>query len=118
MTKEEAIKIDKEAFGSYDTLSHLVAKGLNPHCTCLYCGTEFAKEDIKKQNVLPDADGKNTILCPYCDVDAVVIDHCFDEATKKELFEHLFEPAPEPRQRRKREFENTNQKAVTAKEKS
>lgn len=96
MTKEKAIRIDKESFGSYDEYLKLKSQGLNPHCTCLFCGAEFGAKQIKKVNIFHDAGGKKTILCPYCDVDAVVIDHCFTKTAKRQLFKYLFEEPAEP----------------------
>lgn len=40
-------------------------------CGCFHCGSMFDYVEIEKW--LEEADGEDTVLCPYCEVDAVIV---------------------------------------------
>ena len=91
LTREEIIQLDKESYGSYTQMKKLIEKGLHPHCTCLYCGKTFDSGDVKEINVMNEKDGQQTICCPYCDVDSVVIDHMFKKKELQRIHNIIFE---------------------------
>lgn len=63
-------------------------------CGCCYCERIYPASEITKEDVMWEPGGKdNTILCPYCGIDAVFGDACGVEPTSTLLhamFRHYF----------------------------
>jgi hypothetical protein len=45
-------------------------------CGCFYCLKIYNPEILTEADFIDEVDGKKTIVCPHCGVDAVIGDYC------------------------------------------
>lgn len=61
---------DRRALNRQTAYGRPALEGSSRRCGCFHCGSSFAASEIK--DWMPEEDGADTALCPYCGCDSVV----------------------------------------------
>ena len=61
---------DRRALNRQTAYGRPVLEGSSRRCGCFHCGSSFAESEIK--DWMPEEDGADTALCPYCGCDSVL----------------------------------------------
>ena len=61
---------DRRALNRQTAYGRPVLEGSSRRCGCFHCGSSFAASEIK--DWMPEEDGADTTLCPYCGCDSVL----------------------------------------------
>ena len=61
---------DRDALNRLTVYGRPVLEGSHLRCGCFHCGSTFTGSDVV--DWIPEEDGEDTALCPYCGCDAVI----------------------------------------------
>ena len=71
-----------------DEQSKIHSHSIYNKCDCFYCLKIFNPTEIKEW--LIEDNGKETALCPYCEIDSVIAE-CNDYKITKELLKEMYD---------------------------